>query len=269
MDNVYLAFPGGRFKALTMSYDDGNVADRRLVQIFNKHGLKGSFHLNGGLFGKMERIEASEVRDLYACHEVSAHTYTHPTIARCPREMIARQILDDRAALEDLVGYPVRGMSYPNGSYSREIIELLPSLGIEYARVVPTSGGFDLPPNFLEWKGTCHHRQDLLARGRELLEFSKSQYLYLMYVWGHSFEFDREGNWSLIEDFAAMMGGKSDIWYATNIEIVDYMNRWRALRFSSDSSLAYNPSAASLWLAVGGKVVELPGGQTVALGGRA
>jgi len=265
MKNIYFAFPGGRFKALTLSYDDGNVADRRLVPILNEHGLKGTFHLNGGLFGTKERIEASEVRGLYAGHEVSAHTYTHPTIARCPRELIARQILDDRKALEDLVGYPVRGMSYPNGSYSREIIELLPSIGIEYARVVPSTGGFELPGNFLEWRATCHHNQDLEARGREFLALAKSQYLYLMYVWGHSFEFDREGNWKLIEDFASSMGGKSDVWYATNIEIVDCVARWKSMRFSSDCSLARNPSAESVWLVVDGAPIEVPGGETARL----
>jgi hypothetical protein len=263
--NVYFAFPGGRFKALTLSYDDGNVADRRLVPILNDHGLKCSFHLNGGLFGKADRVEASEVRALYSGHELSAHTYIHPTLARCPRELVARQILDDRKALEDLAGYPVRGMSYPNGSYSREIVELLPSIGIEYARVVPTTGGFDLPGDFLEWKGTCHHNQDLLARGREFLALAKSQYLYLMYVWGHSFEFERDGSWKLIEDFASGVGGRDDIWYATNIEIVDCVKRWKAMRFSSDCSLAYNPSALSAWLVVEGEAVEVRGGETARL----
>jgi peptidoglycan/xylan/chitin deacetylase (PgdA/CDA1 family) len=265
MKNVYVAFPGGRFKALTLSYDDGKLADRRLVAILNKHGLKASFHLNGGLLGQPERVPASEVRELYAGHEVSAHTYTHPTIARCPREEIARQILDDRAVLEDLVGYPVRGLSYPNGSCSREIVELLPLLGIEYARLVPTTGGFSMPDSFLEWKGSCHHNQDLEARGEEFLSLAKSQYMYLMYVWGHSYEFDNDDNWGVIEAFASRMGGKSDIWYATNIEIVDYMNRWKAMRFSSDSSLAQNPSALPVWLNVEGRSVEVPGGSTAKL----
>src|SRR5512145_559663 len=137
MNATYFTFPGGRRKALTLSYDDGNVADRALAPILNAHGLKCSFHLNGGLFGRDGRVEASEVPALYAGHEVSAHGYGHPALDRCPREEIVRQILEDRKALEGLAGYPVRGMSYPFGSYSREIIGLLPSLGIEYARVVP------------------------------------------------------------------------------------------------------------------------------------
>lgn len=37
---VYICFPGGKAKALTMSYDDGKIQDERLVSIFNKYGIK-------------------------------------------------------------------------------------------------------------------------------------------------------------------------------------------------------------------------------------
>jgi peptidoglycan/xylan/chitin deacetylase (PgdA/CDA1 family) len=262
MKNIHVCFPGGRFKALTFSYDDGNVADRRLVSIFNAHGLKATFHLNSGNLGKPGVVSAEEVPALYAGHEVSCHTVAHPTLARCPPEQVAAQILEDRKSLEALVGYPVRGFSYPNGSYSPRIIGLLPGLGIEYARVVPTTGAFHLPEDFLEWRGTCHHGDGLAARGEEFLSFSKSQYLCLMYVWGHSYEFDRDCNWRVIEDFAEKAGGRDELWYATNIEIVDWMNRWKAMRFSADCSVASNPSAESVWMDVGGDIVEVRGGET-------
>ena len=45
---IYNCFPGGKFKALTMSYDDGKLEDRRLVDIFNRNGIRGTFNLNGG-----------------------------------------------------------------------------------------------------------------------------------------------------------------------------------------------------------------------------
>ena len=62
-----------------MSYDDGKLEDRRLVSIFNKYGIKGTFHLNSGL--EMDtRIPTSEYQELYKGHEVSCHTLTHPTI---------------------------------------------------------------------------------------------------------------------------------------------------------------------------------------------
>lgn len=49
---VYTCFPEGKAKALTMSYDDGKIQDERLIGIFNKYGIKGTFNVNYDL---MER----------------------------------------------------------------------------------------------------------------------------------------------------------------------------------------------------------------------
>ena len=40
---VYVCFPEGKAKALTMSYDDGKIQDERLVSIFNHYGIRGTF----------------------------------------------------------------------------------------------------------------------------------------------------------------------------------------------------------------------------------
>ena len=86
-------------------------------------------------------------------------------------------------------------------------------------------------------------------------EFKKKQYLKLMYVWGHSYEFDNHDNWNVIEDFCAYMGGRNDIWYATNIEIIDYMDAARRLIFSADCRRVYNPNAISVWLEIDGDLI--------------
>ena len=52
---VYTCFPGGKAKALTMSYDDGKLEDIRLLEIFNKYGIKGTFNLN---YGEMQKDQA-------------------------------------------------------------------------------------------------------------------------------------------------------------------------------------------------------------------
>ena len=135
LKNVYTCYPGGKPKALTFSFDDGCVEDRRLVALFNQYGVKGTFNLNAGL--RMEsRLPQEEWAETYKGHEVACHTYLHPTIERSPLDQVVRQVLEDRLALEQLVGYPVRGLAYPNGSWAPEIAAVLPALGIRYARVV-------------------------------------------------------------------------------------------------------------------------------------
>lgn len=268
---VFNCFPGGRFKALTMSYDDGLIEDERLVSIFNKYGIKGTFNLNGGYLEIPGRISSEKIKELYSGHEIATHAYTHPTLALCPMVEVASQILRDRAELEKLTGTLIRGHAYPNGSYNCEIKDLLRKLGIAYGRVVtPQANGkeeYALPDDPLEWHPTCHHNApDLMERGQWFADYKTKQYLKLMYVWGHSYEFRNRNNWEVIEDFCKLVGGHEDIWYATNIEIIDYMEVLKRLRFSADGKSVYNPSSQSAWLAVENEyIVEVPCGAYIDL----
>ena len=265
MPVIYTCFPGGKHKVLTMSYDDGRQEDYRLVELFNKHGIKGTFNLNAGIDWDDKRIPLNEYKTVYEGHEVACHTYTHPTIARCPLEQVAQQILADRRGLEDLIGRPVRGLAYPNGSYSKDIIAMLPALGIKHARVVPTTGHFGMPDNFLEWAGTCHHNGQLMEKGKAFAELFKTQYLYMMYVWGHSYEFTDRDNWHVMEEFCQFIGGRDDIWYATNIEICDYVNAWKRMITSADGRRVFNPNCHPIWLWADGKTWKVEAGCEILL----
>ena len=253
---TYVCYPGGLYKCLTLSYDDGKLEDRRLLEILNKNGIKSTFNLNYGIMlnedhskVKHPRLELSEINELYKGHEIATHTCSHPTISRLPITSVVNEIVEDRKGLEAITGKIIRGHAYPNGSYNEEIMRLLPSLGIAYARVVETTGSFNLPDNPYCWKGTCHHNDPkLMDYARSFAEFSKSQYLKLMYVWGHSYEFADNDNWDVIENFCQYIGGRDDIWYATNIEYIDYMQAANNLQFSMDGSLVHNPSAISVYL---------------------
>jgi len=248
-------FPEGKLKALTMSYDDGVPEDRRLVEIFNRHGIKGTFHLNSGRQGISTLAEAGV---LYRGHEISCHGKNHYSLDRIPQHCVLQQLLEDRLALEKLAGYPVRGLSYPNGAYNSQILPLLSSAGIVYSRTTLSTGRFGLPDDWLCWHPTCHHNDDLAGRG-ERFKAQKSG-LSVFYVWGHSYEFERQNNWELIETFCRDISGQEDIWYATNIEIYDYIQAARNLQFSADGTLVFNPGCRSVWLNFQGDIRQIAGG---------
>ena len=60
---IFDKFKDGKSKIVTMSYDDGTIHDRRLVEIFNKYGIKGTFHLNSGFLGHDGRLTADELKN--------------------------------------------------------------------------------------------------------------------------------------------------------------------------------------------------------------
>lgn len=278
MTDVQLRFPGGKQKAFTMSYDDGVEQDIRLIEIMRRNGLKGTFNINSGLFpekaetyeavGVHRRLVVDKARNTYAeCDtEVAAHGLNHTYMERLPDSLCMTEILDDRKNLEKTFQCIVRGFAYPFGTFSDKLTMLLRSAGIEYARTVRSTENFDLPKCWLKWDPTCHHRNPhLMSLASDFIEdkvlcFGRP---LLFYLWGHAYEFERDSNWHVIEEFASYIGKREDIWYATNSEIYDYVNNWYRLVFSADGTIVNNPTATDLFIFSRETTTRIPSGQTI------
>lgn len=259
-------FPGGRTRALSLSYDDGLAEDRRLVEILNAHGLRGTFNLNSGALGRPGMVRAEEVAGLYAGHEVAVHTLSHPHLPRLSPAAASAEIREDKEALEDLVGYQVRGMAYPYGEYSDAVAQLLPALGLTYGRTTKYNRRrFGLPADLYRWGVTCYHLDDLAECGRRFLTLSAGREPRLMLVYGHSWELNEAEGWRQIERFAAQIGKARDVWFATNGEIADYLNCLKAVRIAPGGKEAENCSAGAVWLCRAGKVTTLGNGGKMVL----
>lgn len=256
----FLRYPYGKKKALTFSYDDGVQQDIKLAEIFDKNGLKATFNLNSGLFVEEghvfapgtihRRMSEKEVVSLLknSNHEVASHTCTHPFPSQIPANMLAFEVIEDRKKLEDMFGTIVRGFAYPFGEYDKNVEETLKACGIVYARTVKQTESFNIPQNWLELESTCHHNNPrLMEMGNQFLQMNVNRRAQLFYVWGHSYEFEADNNWHVIEDFASLMAHNDQIWYATNIEIYDYCSSYEKLEFFVDGSRVHNPTALKLW----------------------
>ena len=104
-----------------------------------------------------------------------------------------------------------------------------------------------MPNDFLEWHPTCHHNDNIMDKLEHLYDYDRFGRMRLLYIWGHSNEFDMANNWHVIEEFAQFVGGKEDIWYATNIEIYDYVKAYDNLQVSVERGIVHNPSAIDVW----------------------
>ena len=78
-----------------------------------------------------------------------------------------------------------------------------------------------------------------------------------------SYEFNDNDNWHIIESFCEKLACKDYVWYATNIEIYDYVKAYEALVFSADRQTVMNPSAIDVYTSLGEKNTLIPAGQTV------
>lgn len=278
MRYTYLRFPNFKQKALTLSYDDGSVHDERLIEIMTKNGLKGTFNLNSALLSEDGKVKLTRQHayELYSNsgNEVAVHGEKHIHLTAADSAVAVNEILQDRLSLEKLFGTIITGMAYAFGDYDDSVVEILKCCGIEYARTTVSTEKFDIPTDWLRLPATCHHKNPrLMELAKKFIEqnrpFNKARYWdqrpRLFYLWGHSYEFNNDDNWEIIEEFAEYVGNRDDVWYATNMEICQYVKAFDSLKFSADSELVSNPSGLDMYLNFRGEENVVPAGQTVKL----
>ena len=149
----------GKMTAVTFSYDDGVTQDIRLIKLFDKYNLRCTFNINSQLAGKSgslirkgkkvdhNKINLSDIKEIYKGHEIAVHTLTHPNLTLLKDEEIIWQVEEDKKNLEE----------------SEEKI---------------------------------------------------------LYIWGHSYEFDIADTWNEFERFLELISGHENIFYGTNREVL-------------------------------------------------
>jgi peptidoglycan/xylan/chitin deacetylase (PgdA/CDA1 family) len=215
-------------KTVTFSYDDGVEQDRGLVEILNRYHLKATFNLNSGIQSGaggwykedvfIKRMNIRGLPALYEGHEIALHGLTHPHLETLDDETILNELEQDKLNLERIFGKPVRGMAYPYGTYTGRVIRAAREIGLRYARTVDDSLNFDIPSDLMTFRATCHHKNPQLMDLAERFVKLKPEKPQVFYVWGHSYEFEVDRNWHILEDFCRLISGRDDICYCTNAD---------------------------------------------------
>ena len=253
----FMRFPQWKAKAMTLSYDDAVVFDKRLVEIMTRYGLKGTFNINGGMMSERfyRRMNEADALALYhaAGMEVALHGLDHAFLGGGTGADILKEYYEDKIKLEKTFGTLMRGGAYAFGVCNDEIVNVLKTLGVSYFRTTISTNRFDIPTDWLRLQPTCKHTADNLF---DLLDgFCSANpdkeyraYPMLFYLWGHSYEFEDQNNWEIIEQFGEKVAEHEDIWHATNVEIYDYVKAYEGLIFSAAGDKVFNPSGTDVYL---------------------
>jgi peptidoglycan/xylan/chitin deacetylase (PgdA/CDA1 family) len=280
---IEMLFPEGKSKALILSYDDGAKQDRELVKLMNKYHLVGTFHLNSNKLGTnnyFDYLNKEEIKELYKGHEVSVHTANHPNLPDISKIDVIYEILEDRKELERIMGYPVRGMAYPFGNTNDAVIDAMNGLGIEYARTVGDSYNFEIPKDFLRWFPTMHQfaraywepnqpekdKKELELFYKTIDDFLQTKELAVLDIWGHSWEMGiDQKKWEETEKFFKLLANNDDICYTKQIDLVDYINAFRNLKFSVDKSSVTNTSSLNICIKINDTIYTVQAGSSMKL----
>ncbi|MBQ4630464.1 MAG: polysaccharide deacetylase family protein [Clostridia bacterium] len=155
------AYPGGKYKAFTVRYDDGYKADRTLINKLNSAGIKGTFYVSGkNIDASSSSISSEELKTLYLDngHEIANHTYNHlkfgsqladseETVVFDP--YVKEDIIRGKEFLEKSINAPVTGFTAPYTSYGSDpnsYVQYLKETGHTYAVIHEMrDGDFPLP----------------------------------------------------------------------------------------------------------------------------
>ena len=112
-----------------LTYDDGPNprSTPELLDVLARHEVRATFFM----IGNFVREHRALVRRVHAAgHLVGNHTMSHPFLATKPMEVVAREILDCSALLEDTLGAPVRYFRAPFGARRPGVLRFVRAHGL-------------------------------------------------------------------------------------------------------------------------------------------
>lgn len=237
---------------VTISIDDGDVADLRTAELLDKYGLQATFYIPAR---NPERpvMPPAQVRELAARFEIGAHTLNHAPLKALPDSEAFPEIMAGKHWLEDTIGAPAISFCYPQGKFNRSTPGLVRKAGFLGARTclfnlhsfprdpflwglsthacwhsrviqlrhAALEGNFAGMLNFLAvYNGTTDWPQHFFYALKHVQQHGGIAHLYL-----HSWEIDELGQWEQLEAVFAAISQQTFFSKVTNGALFQL---WRA-----------------------------------------
>jgi peptidoglycan-N-acetylglucosamine deacetylase len=169
---------------------------------------------------------------------------THRRLPAISEQEAAREIIESKAVLEQVIGKEIKVFCYPGGAYTKSHVQLVKDAGYRYARTVARytftvddpyeagtslhvynhGFGFDLwqTARFVKFQPIKVLRcleWDALAKAM-FDQVIKEGGIY--HIWGHSWEIDEHDDWGRLENVFRYISANPKVSYVTNGELEAY-----------------------------------------------
>ncbi len=132
-------------KVVGITFDDGYLNNlTHALPVLQHNGFSATCYAVSNLLGKtnvwdsaigiaqVPLMNAAELRQWVAGgQEVGSHTQNHARLLQCDASAALAEMTQDRAALEGLLGLPVRHFCYPYGEYAPEHVAMAQQAGFQ------------------------------------------------------------------------------------------------------------------------------------------
>lgn len=195
---------------ISLSFDDGAIYDRQVIELLRKHDLKATFYIPADWESFATRkgwkpLTKADVLELSEEFEIGSHTISHPLLTRIPYGAAEYEITMSKVMLEDLLGKPVTRFCYPRG-YATDPIKDIVRKHYSYARSTLV-GNVRIPEDPV-WENTSVHagcdrreynQEHWFDYGIRHLEQAKSKRNGYFHLWAHSWELENNNAWDSLD----------------------------------------------------------------------
>jgi len=212
--------------------------------MLKEHGLPATFYVapQNQEFAVEDLLTLQEIRDISCDFEIGAHSMTHCRLPTISEQHAAREIVESKAVLEQVIGKEIKSFCYPGGAYTNVHLQLVKDAGYRYARTTTRYAfSVDKPYEAGTSLHVYNHRFDLwqtarFARFRPIkilryLEWdSLGRAMFdqvvkeggVYHIWGHSWEIDAHNDWERLENVFRYISANPKVKYVTNGQLEAY-----------------------------------------------
>ena len=235
---------------VTTSWDDGHKLDLKMSGLLTKYGLTGTFYI---AINQDNRLSDADIKEISKIHEIGAHTVNHPRLSAISLDKAAEEIKNSKTILENIINKPVEMFAYPFGDYNEEVKRIISSCGFRGARTTK-DWSWDLPADAFEMPTSLHVYPHPLRSGVSSVRARLKPLFYnfpkiisrrlrpaaifswrnlalamfdracaeggVFHIWGHSWEIEKYGMWSDLENFLKYISHREDCVYLTNSDLL-------------------------------------------------
>ena len=122
-------------RPVVLTFDDGySDFATAAAPVLIRYGFVATDFVVSGFIGHFHYMSAAQVRAMDAAGMViGSHTVHHVDLARVPLPVAVAEIDGGKAALEALLGHPVRDFAYPYGGFTPQVVQLVQAAGFRDA----------------------------------------------------------------------------------------------------------------------------------------
>ena len=191
-------------KKFVFAIDDGTIFDKKVIDIFNKYGIRATFNLNSGLqdyvwykdWLEVRRLNLKENKHIYKGHEVASHSLTHPFLTSLSDEDVYHEVKEDIDNLKNTFGCDIKSFSFPFDGYDERTINIIKGLGITHIILPAIDDSFHYPVDTHHIKVTSWNIDDALAKVKRFIEDKDAEvFIYL----SHSYDYEYENSYDKLE----------------------------------------------------------------------